>query len=307
MNCENCNSPLEKNAKFCGECGHPVPEPSVADSHTTRCSNCGSPLEPGAQFCGECGAPTSDGVPAPRIDPEATVLEQPPAQPVAPAPASKPRVAPPVSPHLTSVEPKETPSQPATPPPQQPASPPPGTPAQQPVYQQPPHEPPKKGLSGCRIVLIIIGLVVICCVGTMAIGWYAINNMEIDYSTTGFDFLEQLDSEGFFDQFRQGEFSFSGDPTQDDFFGTQVDLTLRNDFSFPACFVYISPTDSDDWGDDWLGEEEVIGPGASRTFQFAPDQSVDISVLDCDGNLIYEEYQIILSGEEVFITLESTP
>lgn len=141
----------------------------------------------------------------------------------------------------------------------------------------------------------------------MAIGWYAINNMEIDYSTTGFDFLEQLDSEGFFDQFRQGEFSFSGDPTQDDFFGTQVDLTLRNDFSFPACFVYISPTDSDDWGDDWLGEEEVIGPGASRTFQFAPDQSVDISVLDCDGNLIYEEYQIILSGEEVFITLESTP
>jgi hypothetical protein len=169
-----------------------------------------------------------------------------------------------------------------------------------------PQEPPKKGRSGCRIFLIIIGVVVICCVGTMAIGWYAVNNMEFDYSTSGFEFLEQFQDGGipFLDQ-------FLGEPTQDeffdDFFGTQVNLTLRNDFAIPACFVYISPSDSDEWGDDWLGGEEIIDPGATRTFQFTPDQSVDVSVLDCDGNLIYEEYQITLTGEEMFITLESTP
>jgi hypothetical protein len=176
-----------------------------------------------------------------------------------------------------------------------------------------PQEPPKKGRSGCRIILIILGLVVICCVGTTAVGWYVLNNMEIDYSTSGFEFLEQFQDEGFpfLDQLFNGDVpfldQFPGDPTQDDFFGTQVNLTLRNDFAIPACFVYISPSDSDDWGDDWLGEEEIIDPGSTKTFQFTPDQSVDVSVLDCDGNLIFEEYLITLTGEEVFIALDSTP
>jgi len=46
--CPNCNAPLEKNVKFCPECGTAI----IADKF---CSNCGAKLQPGAKFCPECG------------------------------------------------------------------------------------------------------------------------------------------------------------------------------------------------------------------------------------------------------------
>jgi membrane protease subunit (stomatin/prohibitin family) len=46
--CPSCNAPLEKNVKFCPECGAAI----QADKF---CSNCGSKLQPGAKFCPDCG------------------------------------------------------------------------------------------------------------------------------------------------------------------------------------------------------------------------------------------------------------
>jgi membrane protease subunit (stomatin/prohibitin family) len=46
--CPNCNAPLEKNAKFCPECGAAI----KADKF---CTNCGVKLAVGAKFCAECG------------------------------------------------------------------------------------------------------------------------------------------------------------------------------------------------------------------------------------------------------------
>jgi membrane protease subunit (stomatin/prohibitin family) len=46
--CPNCNAPLEKNVKFCPECGAAI----KADKF---CSSCGAKLQPGAKFCPECG------------------------------------------------------------------------------------------------------------------------------------------------------------------------------------------------------------------------------------------------------------
>lgn len=46
--CPNCEKPLEKNAKFCPECGTKL--------HTSdKCSECGAKLTKGAKFCPECG------------------------------------------------------------------------------------------------------------------------------------------------------------------------------------------------------------------------------------------------------------
>ena len=73
--CPQCSSPLEPNARFCGECGlHLVPSaiappPSViapvphlptavappSPVATFSCPSCAEPLEPNARFCGECG------------------------------------------------------------------------------------------------------------------------------------------------------------------------------------------------------------------------------------------------------------
>ncbi len=46
--CPKCNTPLEKNVKFCPECG-------AAIKAEKFCTNCGGKLEAGAKFCPDCG------------------------------------------------------------------------------------------------------------------------------------------------------------------------------------------------------------------------------------------------------------
>jgi class 3 adenylate cyclase/tetratricopeptide (TPR) repeat protein len=47
MNCPNCNASVPDAAKFCGECGAPLPRP---------CPSCGHGNPGSAKFCSECGA-----------------------------------------------------------------------------------------------------------------------------------------------------------------------------------------------------------------------------------------------------------
>ncbi|TFG70183.1 MAG: serine/threonine protein kinase [Anaerolineales bacterium] len=43
-------------------------------------------------------------------------------------------------------------------------------------------------------------------------------------------------------------------------------LTVNNESPLDVCYVFISPVDNDNWGDDWLDVEGVIAPGATMTF-----------------------------------------
>ena len=56
--CHSCNASLAEGAKFCPECGTPVPVSS-------KCSSCGADLKAEAKFCGECGTPVTNAAPAP--------------------------------------------------------------------------------------------------------------------------------------------------------------------------------------------------------------------------------------------------
>jgi hypothetical protein len=56
MSCSNCNAPLEKNARFCLECGaKATAQPKAAPKNGAPCVSCGAVLEAGAPFCVECG------------------------------------------------------------------------------------------------------------------------------------------------------------------------------------------------------------------------------------------------------------
>jgi len=77
-------------------------------------------------------------------------------------------------------------------------------------------------------------------------------------------------------------------------------LTLSNDSGWDVCYVYISPSDSTTWGDDWLGAEEVIASGDSRTFQVSMD-TYDLKAEDCDHSILAEEYEV-----DIFEPLEWT-
>ncbi len=56
--CGNCGTALNPGAKFCRECGTPVPVPAPAAPAKRFCANCGRELASGARFCPECGAKT---------------------------------------------------------------------------------------------------------------------------------------------------------------------------------------------------------------------------------------------------------
>ena len=68
------------------------------------------------------------------------------------------------------------------------------------------------------------------------------------------------------------------------------DFVLVNASSSEICFVYVSPSNSDDWGDDILGRNECMPPDSSIEIVFdAGNQAMwDLRVEDNDGN--YENY-----------------
>lgn len=49
LKCAQCGAELKPGARFCPECGTPVPR----EKH---CTNCGVKLAPGVKFCPECGS-----------------------------------------------------------------------------------------------------------------------------------------------------------------------------------------------------------------------------------------------------------
>ena len=56
-NCPNCRTELDENAKFCMECGTPIPQ-------NKKCIQCGAELPLKAKFCFGCGAPQDEAAPA---------------------------------------------------------------------------------------------------------------------------------------------------------------------------------------------------------------------------------------------------
>jgi hypothetical protein len=74
-----------------------------------------------------------------------------------------------------------------------------------------------------------------------------------------------------------------------------AELALRNDSGIAVCAVYISSTESDSWGDNWLTGNEAIQSGSSRNFQ-VPEGSYDLRADDCDGNLVAYHIGVDLAG-----------
>jgi ribosomal protein L40E len=56
MRCPRCEADNPDGAKFCIECGTPLPR---------RCPQCGADTLPRAKFCAECGTPLTAQTPAP--------------------------------------------------------------------------------------------------------------------------------------------------------------------------------------------------------------------------------------------------
>ena len=72
-------------------------------------------------------------------------------------------------------------------------------------------------------------------------------------------------------------------------------IILKNESGIEICYVLISPTTNDMWGDDQLGDTETIRNGRSRTFEVTAGQW-DLMALDCDQNEIETRWEQDING-----------
>lgn len=63
-------------------------------------------------------------------------------------------------------------------------------------------------------------------------------------------------------------------------------LTIYNNADQAIEYIYISPVDSDDWGDDWLGSDTVLEPGNKITFTVQSGCAQDIKVVFMDHHSV---------------------
>jgi serine protease Do len=70
-----------------------------------------------------------------------------------------------------------------------------------------------------------------------------------------------------------------------------VDFALINDSSLTICFVQLSPTSAQGWGQDELASDDWIDPNDQRVISLASGY-YDILLSDCDGYMIYEDYEL---------------
>jgi len=88
--------------------------------------------------------------------------------------------------------------------------------------------------------------------------------------------------------------------------GYTQDISIRNDTGFDIWYVYISPTDSDDWGEDRLGDEVIMDgdsfticmPGYGSKCQF------DVKIVDSDGDDYVKMDVNLCSIESLTFTLD---
>lgn len=68
-------------------------------------------------------------------------------------------------------------------------------------------------------------------------------------------------------------------------------LTVVNNSSARICYVFISPTTASSWGDDQLGETEIISPGATRTWDLEPNV-YDVLLQDCEQQTLRDTREV---------------
>jgi serine/threonine protein kinase len=79
-------------------------------------------------------------------------------------------------------------------------------------------------------------------------------------------------------------------PTPETFTG-DFRLNINNLSPYDVCYVYISSVDNDSWGDDWLGEEQVIPSGGTFSFD-VPEGSYDFLAETCDEATLHTGWNI---------------
>lgn len=74
-------------------------------------------------------------------------------------------------------------------------------------------------------------------------------------------------------------------------------LIVENTSSLTVCYIYISPDTATNWGEDWLGSGNVLGPGQTFTSNEFTPGVYDLRVDDCENNSLAERHNVEIQSE----------
>lgn len=80
----------------------------------------------------------------------------------------------------------------------------------------------------------------------------------------------------------------------------KVPILVENDSEFDIAFFYISPTESDDWGEDWLGEFGYIPAEIGRRFFFIQPGDYDFLAIDIEGETVLQVQEMEIDSQKRF-------
>ncbi len=80
-------------------------------------------------------------------------------------------------------------------------------------------------------------------------------------------------------------------------------LDIVNETDLTICYVYISPTDAAEWGDDRLGADNVIGAYETFTITDIPVGMYDLRADDCDNNTLVQQFGVEMTTAGVTWTI----
>jgi hypothetical protein len=133
----------------------------------------------------------------------------------------------------------------------------------------------------------------ICCGLLSLLGWYILDNATFDLSSSGMDLpiLDQVLDEN------------STFPPLDYFLGDMVSIKFTNVSGTDVCMIGITPSYASDFSDDVLSDIGILNAGDSFTTYVDTWVYMDILVLDCSGNPIYETYDFSITNDDIEISL----
>ena len=77
-----------------------------------------------------------------------------------------------------------------------------------------------------------------------------------------------------------------------------VPILVENNSDSDIALFYLSPSDSDDWGEDWLGSAGYIPAETGRRFFFVEPDTYDFLALSLEGERIIEVYELLIDEEK---------
>ena len=78
-----------------------------------------------------------------------------------------------------------------------------------------------------------------------------------------------------------------------------VDFTIENNSLLTLCYVNLSLSSAQNWGQDELDPTEVIDPGTQRSITVATG-SYDLLIRDCEGDTLLDDFELEVSDDFVF-------